>query len=104
MAWFEKNYIKVNSDECNLLLSVNKSEQVQAQIREHKIWETRTLKLLDITIDNNLKFDEHLSNIRMTVNRKLTALTRVRKYPDFDKTWILFKAFFESQFKYCPLT
>ena len=29
---------------------------------------------------------------------------RIRKYLDFNKTRILFKRFFESQFKYCPLT
>ena len=32
------------------------------------------------------------------------ALTRIRKYLDFNKTRILFKGFFESQFKCCPLT
>ena len=26
------------------------------------IWETRTIKLLGITIDNKLKFDEYISN------------------------------------------
>ena len=35
---------------------------MQAQVGEHKIWETRTENLLDITIDSNLKFDENLSN------------------------------------------
>ena len=35
---------------------------------------------------------------------KLSALMRIRKYLDFNKTRILFKGFFESQFKYCPLT
>ena len=29
---------------------------------------------------------------------------RVRKFLDFNKTGMLFKGFFESQFKYCPLT
>ena len=61
------------------------------QIGVHKIWEIRTEKLLGITIDNNLKFDKHLRNICMKANRKLTALTRVRKYLDTDKTRILFK-------------
>ena len=68
------------------------------------IWETRTVKLLGITIDNDLKFDEHLNNVCLKANRKLSALIRIRKYLDFNKTRILFKGFFESQFKYCPLT
>lgn len=36
--------------------------------------ETRTVKLLGITRDNNLAYDKHLSNICIKVNRKLTAL------------------------------
>ena len=39
---------------------------------------------------NNLKFHEHLSNIHMKANRKLTALTRLRNYLDTDKMRILF--------------
>ena len=38
------------------------------------------VKLLGITIANELKFDEHLTNT------------------------LLLKSFFESQFKYCPLS
>ena len=69
-----------------------------------KLIETRTVKLLGITIDNDLKFDEHLNNVCLKANRKLSALMRKRKYLDFNKTRILFKGFFESHFKYCPLT
>ena len=55
MTWFENNYIKMNSDNCNLI-SGNKYEQMPAEMEEHKIWETRTVKLLDIIIDNGLKY------------------------------------------------
>ena len=68
------------------------------------IWENRTVKLLGITINNELKLDEHLTNICIKANRKLTVLTRMRKYLDFNKVRLLLKSFFESQFKYCPLT
>ena len=62
MTWFANNYMKMNSDRCNLILG-KKSEHMWAQKGEHKIWKTKTAKLLGITIDKNLKFDEHLSNI-----------------------------------------
>ena len=74
------------------------------RIRDDMIWENRTVKLLGITINNELKLDEHLTNICIKANRKLTVLTRMRKYLDFNKVRLLFKSFFESQFKYCPLT
>ena len=61
------------------------------------------VKRLGIILDNNLKFDKHVSNICSKANRKLSALTRVAKFLPFKKRRILFKAFIESQFKYCPL-
>ena len=68
------------------------------------IWENRTVKLLGITIDIELKFDEHLTNVCIKANRKLTVLTRMRKNLDFSKVGLLLKTVFESQFKYYPLT
>ena len=94
----------MNAEKCHLFISGNKFEQMWVRIRDDMIWENRTVKLLGITIDNELKFDEHLTNICIKANRKLTVLTRMRKYLDFNKVRLLFKSFFESQFKYCPLT
>ena len=61
------------------------------------------LKPLGITLNNKLKFDKHVSNICSKANRTLSTLTRVAKFLSFKKILILFKAFTESQFKYCPL-
>ena len=36
--------------------------------------ETRAVKLLGITIDNNLTYDKHWNNICVKVNKKPTAL------------------------------
>ena len=74
------------------------------RIRSDMIWDYRTVKLLGITIDNELKFDEDLTNIYIKANRKLTVLTTMKKHLDFNKVTLLSKSFFESQFKYCPLT
>ena len=61
-------------------------------------------KLLDITIDNELKFDELIDNVSMRALRKFTVLMTIRKYLDFNKLRILFKIFLESQYKYCSVT
>ena len=58
---------------------------------------------LGVTIDNNLRFDKHVSNICLKANRKLSALTRIAKFVIFEKKMYFFKAFIESKFKYCPL-
>ena len=102
IAWFETNYMKLNTDKCHLLISGNKNEQMWAKLDRDIFWESNDVKLLGITLDNNLKFDKHVSNICSKANRKLSALTRVAKFLPFKKRRILFKAFNESQFKYCP--
>ena len=60
-----------------------------------KNWNSQAL-FLSITIDNKLKFNEHLSHVCLKANGKLSALTRIRKYLDFKKKRILFKGFFEA--------
>ena len=67
----------------HLFISDNKLEQMWVRIRDNMIWENRTVKLLGIKIDNDLKFDEYLTNICIIENRKLIVLTRMRKYLDF---------------------
>ena len=103
LKWFEDNYMKTNSGKCHLFVSGNKYEQMWTKIGNDKIWESRTVKLLGITIDNELKFDEHI-DVCMKADRKLSVLARIKKYLDFNKLRTIFKTFFESQFKYCPLT
>ena len=58
--------MKMNSGKCHLFISGSKYEQMWVKIGDDKIWESRTVKLLGITIDNKLKFDEHISNVYMT--------------------------------------
>ena len=71
MEWFENNYMKINSDQCHLFISGNKSKHLWTKIGNNRPWESRIVKLLGITIDNKLKFNEHLSNVCLKVNSKL---------------------------------
>ena len=104
IEWFEINKMTMNAEKCHLFITGNKFDQVWVTSRDDMIWGNRTVKLLEITIDNKLKLDEHLTNICLKANRKLTVFTKIRKYLDFNKVRLLFKSLFESQFKNCPLT
>ena len=61
-------------------------------------------KLLGVSIENALKFDKHVLNIIKKANSKLSALSRLTKFMTLQKKRTLYKAFVESQFKYCALT
>ena len=56
---YESNYTKLNEDKCHFLLSGYKHEMMFANIGQSKIWEKEKQKLLDLTIDKHLKFEEH---------------------------------------------
>ena len=62
-----------------------------------------SVKLLGVTLDNKLNFNDHVSNICRKVSQKLHALASISNYMCQNKLRILMKAFIESQFGYCPL-
>ena len=95
--------MKLNTDKCGLIISGYKHEQVFAQVGHDKIWESADVKLLGVTIDKELKFDKHVSKICSKASRKLSVLARISKFLILKKNWSIFKAFAESQFKYCQL-
>ena len=75
IAWFEMNYMKLYTDKCHLLISGNKNEQMWAKLDRDIVWESNDVKILGITLDNDLKFDKHVSNMCSKPNRKLSAIT-----------------------------
>ena len=52
-----------STGKCHLLISGHKYEYRQAQIGKDKVWGENKVKLLGITIDNELIFDIHILNI-----------------------------------------
>ena len=50
------NYMKLNTDRCYHLISGNKNEEMWAELHRAIVWESKNVRLLGITLDNNLKF------------------------------------------------
>ena len=48
-----------------------------AKIGQSRIWESEKHKLLGVTIDKNLKFEEHVIKQCKKVGQKLNALAKV---------------------------
>ena len=45
-----------------------------AKLDKDIVWESNDIELLGATINNNLRFDKHVSNICLKTNRKLKHL------------------------------
>ena len=100
--WFEIKYFRMNPDKCKLLVT-NKGDNVSIEVDGHNIKGSKSVKLLGITIDNRLNFNDHITTIYKKASLKLHALARVSKFMGKDKLRVSMKSFFESQFGYCSL-
>ena len=74
IAWFQNNYMTLNTDKCHLLVAAHKFEHTWVRAGPDKIWEDHSVKLLRVSIDNELKFDKHVLNIIRKANSNLSAL------------------------------
>ena len=78
--WFHRNYMKLNWDKCHFLLSGCSEGNTLLRFGNNFLQESKTEKLLGLTIDNQLKFDTHIDKICKEVGRKISALSRLSYY------------------------
>ena len=93
--------MKANPEKCHVILSSNAQREIR--FANASIASSPCEKLLRITLDSELKFEEHVNKICNIVNKKLNALHRIGSHMSLDKRKMLLRAFIESQFSYCPL-
>ena len=85
IEWFENNNMKLNEDKYDLLVAGHTYETLWANIGETRIWENKNEKLLGLTIDRNLDFDDHVLTLCKKAGRKLSVLSRISNYLSFEK-------------------
>lgn len=93
--------MKANCDKSHCLLTCN--EPSTLLVDGSPIQTSTKEVLLGITIDKDLKFDDHVNSLCRKACQKLNALARLAPYTNVEKRRIIMKAFIESQFGYCPL-
>ena len=81
--------MKANSDKSHLLLSYNEPSKL---VTDGSFIETNTKEvLLGITIDKDLKFDDHVNNLCKEACEKLNALACLVPYMNVEKRRIIMK-------------
>ena len=101
--WFSNNHIKMNSDNCHLILRSN-DENKKIELNGETSNKIQVQKLLGVHIDNKLKFGTHIKCLCEKVGKKLHALARIIKYMSTNQVQLLMRSFIMSQFSYCPLS
>ena len=99
--WFESNHMKANPGKSNILLSNKKTEKVK--INDVVLNSSVEEKLLGITLDSELKYEKHITDVCNKTSQKIHVLSRITSYMSLNKRRLLMKTFVESQFNYCPL-
>ena len=73
------------------------------KIDNYEIHNNKHKKLLGVTIDNKMKFEEHVSSLCTKASQKLHALSRVSAFMNVKQRRIIMKSFINSQFGYSGL-
>ena len=102
LNWVSQNGLKANPEKFHLILSDSNLEHF-IKAEEFNVVNSASQKLLGITIDNKLSFDEHVGTLCNKASQKLHALSRIAHYMDVKQRQLVMKAFINSQFGYCPL-
>ena len=72
--WFYDNYMMLNPGKCDFMLfDVKESEQFELICNDITLKHSSHEKILGVTIDNKLNFDEHIINICETKNSTLSV-------------------------------
>ena len=91
---FDKNHMKANPEKSHLPLSFKTPKK--AYFGGALVESSSTENLLEIQIDSDLTFDEHISSICNKVAKKIDVLSRLVDYMSLDKRRLLMKVFIES--------
>ena len=86
-----------------IFMGLEKGQKLSIEINGISIRTTEEVKLLGITIDSKLQFQSHVEAIFMTANEKVKASSRIARYLQKRKAYMLYKTFKRSTFNYCPL-
>ena len=101
--WCKHNRLYINWDKTFIMYITNKRIQLPT---EFKVSSTRTIKvvekfkLLGVTLDNRLKFDQFVYDQVKSINKKLYSIRRLFYLP-FEVKLLFFKAFILPCFDYC---
>ena len=83
--------MKANPEKYHVILSSNTQREIR--FANASIASSPSEKLLGITLDSELKFEEHINKICNIVNKKLNAIHRIGSYMSLGKTKNAFKGF-----------
>ena len=105
IKWFINNGMKANPDKFQfMILSCSSLAPVELVLDNSScIISQDCVKVLGITIDKQLHFNEHISLCCTKAARQLNAFARISKYLNLNSRRAIHHRFIASNISYCPL-
>ena len=105
--WLKLNQVIANPEKFQATFISKKKialpRNLKLQINNTEITPQPSVELLGVTIENELKFDQHISRFYKSAGCQLHALFRLKNYLNFEQKKVLIKSFIYTNFNYCPL-
>lgn len=103
--WFSINKMKANPEKFQAIAigKQTKQQNLTFTLDGNKIECESEVKLLGVTIDFQLNFNEHVSNICKKASRQLNVLKRIGTHLTKLGKLTIYYSFIMSNFNYCPL-
>ena len=104
--WYKDNFLKGNYDKYNLMLLGRKnknedSQSINVKIDKQVIKSSPDLKLLGVTLDDELSFSTHISDICKKASKKVGVLVRLRNMIPRETKFQLYKSAILPNLTYC---
>ena len=100
VEWFRANYLSLNTSKTHyLFLTPNKTDPLQ-NINGDIIQRTKSCKFLGITIDDQLKWGDHIANVHSKLSKSLYILNRCKHYVPLLHMRTLYNSIFHSHLSY----
>lgn len=101
--WLNVNKLKLNVSKTKwMILSKSELNNINSiKINNEEIERVKVFKYLGITIDENLKFNEHLTVIKKKISSKTYLLSRIRKKIDVHTAKSIYVSSIQSHLDYC---
>ena len=103
--WFNQNYMASNAEKFQSII-LCRSDTIEASfdILNQTVSTSHNIKVLGVTFDDKLKFNDHITVLCRRASAQINALKRVSKFLNVSSRLSIYKSFILSNFNYCPLT
>ena len=104
IRWYKNNEMVANPEKFQLMFIGLKDDiKLCIDINGIVVQMTDSVKLLGVTIDSMLNFNQHVQSICKKASKKVRAFSRIAPNLEYEKNVMLYNSFVLSNFNYCPL-